>query len=212
MKRYFLIVIFLFFYSSALCKERNLSKISMNAGIGLPSIIRSYIKIRTENYSPKVKGLGPFILKIDYQISSRLSLGLNGMYNFTKVNWLTDGYGPAPYFEKQKFESGIEGKEYSLTSRLNYHFWKQKKTSFYGGLGIGYGLTNAKSFSKAPNPPFIIDIDFPSPLRFDATVGIRYFPIKHVGLYSELGLGKIWILLKKYFIPESLFQIGFIVK
>ncbi|MBK8144979.1 MAG: hypothetical protein IPK62_08255 [Bacteroidetes bacterium] len=53
---------------------------------------------------------------------------------------------------------------------------------------------------------------FPPPLSLECTWGIKYFPIKKVGVFAELGLGKSFLLFNKYFIPEALAQGGITIK
>lgn len=183
----------------------------ISGGYGFPSIIRAFLKLKTTRDQLQVMGYGPFILKTEYMLNDRFSIGLNTIYNYTKVSWMQDGYDPVT-FQKKKYENGVIGNELSSCVRGNYYFWKRKKITSYGGLGLGYGYVNVKSYSKAPTAPFVLDYDLPSPLRFEGTVGMRYFPVKQVGLFAELGLGKTWILLEHYFIPEALFQLGFTVK
>ncbi|MCC7029689.1 MAG: hypothetical protein IT257_05230, partial [Chitinophagaceae bacterium] len=55
---------------------------------------------------------------------------------------------------------------------------------------------------------FGFQFDLPPTLSLECTYGIKYFPIRNVGIFAEVGLGKSWILFDKYFIPDALLQAG----
>lgn len=182
-----------------------------SAGYGAPSIVRAFLKYKTTRDQIEVSGYGPIIFKGEYMISNKFSIGFNASYSRSKVTWQDTGYDTVQQ-KYRKFEFGIKAYELSGTLRGNYHFWKRKKIDSYAGLGVGYGLFHMWSYTLAHTTQFNIVYNFPPPVIMEATWGIRYFPTKNLGFYSEVGIGKSWILFNKYFLPEALIQAGLTLK
>jgi opacity protein-like surface antigen len=214
--RQFLIIVFILFTSFVALAEKKEhktkhSKVVLSAGYGAPSIIRTFLKKNTNKTEFDIEGYGPWMLKADYFFNKKWSIGLNLSYSFSRISWLDDGLDTAQNIMR-KYEYGIEMEEYSALLRTNYHFKQTQKIDAYVGMGIGYGSIALGTYTLAPVNEFPTVIKVPKPLSFEATVGARYFVTKHIGLYSEIGLGKAWLLLERYFIPESVFQAGVCVK
>lgn len=185
--------------------------VAITFGYGAPSIVRAYLKLKTTRDQITVAGSGPYIFKAEYMINHRLGVSLNGAYSQSRVFWYDVGYDTVKQIYRD-FEFGIKAYELSGTLRANYHYIKHKKLDAYAGVGFGYGLFNMRSYTLAHTTRFEIKYDVPKPLSLEATTGLRYFPIKNLGIYTEVGLGKSWILFKKYFLPEALVQAGLVVK
>lgn len=185
--------------------------IMITAGYGIPSIIRAYLKYKTTRDQIQVSGVGPFILKGEYMINKHFGIGLNGSFSWSKVSWYDTGYDTIQ-LKYRPFEFGIKAYEVSGTLRSNYHFWRRAKIDSYAGLAIGYGLIHMWSYTMAHTTRFSIEYDVPKPLSLECTWGMRYFPIKHLGIYTEVGLGKSWLLFRRYFLPEALIQTGVVLK
>ncbi|HNB81601.1 MAG TPA: outer membrane beta-barrel protein [Chitinophagaceae bacterium] len=183
----------------------------VTAGYGAPSIIRAYLKYKTTRDQIQVYGFGPAIGKIEYRLGKHWGIGLNGSYSQSKITWQDVGYDTVQQLYRL-FEFGIKAYEISGTLRFNYHYMQREKTDFYAGLGMGYGLIHMWSYTLAHTTRFSIVYDFPRPLSLEATAGFRYFPSKRMGIYSEIGLGKSWILFRKYFLPEALIQGGLVIR
>lgn len=183
----------------------------ISTGYAVPSIIRAYLKYKTTRDQIKVYGQGPFVLKTELMLSNRFGVGLNYSYSRSKITWEDVGYDTIQQLYR-KFEFGIKAYEISSTIRANYHFWKRKKIDCYAGLGIGYGMIHMASYTLAHTTIFSIVYDFPPPLSLECTWGMRYFPLKNLGVFTEVGLGKSWILFNKYFLPEALIQAGICYK
>mgnify|MGYP001627311218 CR=1 FL=1 len=204
-----------------------------SAGYGAPSIIRSYLKIRniinsdstvtrrevlkayftgrTYGNDMFVKGYGPIIFKAEYMLSKRWGVNINGAYSRSQVAWMEDGWDTIEV-RYRKFEAGIIGKELSGMLRVNYHYLKRAKVDMYAGLGYGRGLIRLQSYTKAHTSMFNIRYDIPRPISLEATTGIRYFPHRNIGIYSEFGVGKSWIIFRRFFLPEAILQGGVVVK
>jgi opacity protein-like surface antigen len=180
-------------------------------GYGFPSIIRVYLKNKTDQNQLSVKGKGPFLLKVEYMISNKLSVGVNAAYNSTQLSWMDDGYDPA-ILGNRPYEYGIKATEFSGTIRGNYHFKITKKFDWYAGIGFGYAKIKLQTYTLAPYNQFSVRYSFPRPYTFDITAGSRFFLTKHIGMFAEVGVGKAWLLFNKYFVPEAVIQGGFIIK
>ena len=185
--------------------------IIFSAGYGAPSIIRTFLKYKTTRDQITVSGTGPYILKGEYMLNKRLGIGFNAAYNQSKVRWEDFGYDTIQFIYR-KFEFGIKAYELSGALRLNYHFWHRKKIDAYAGLGVGSMVARMWSYTKAHTTKFGIEYDLPPPLIMEATCGFRYFATKRIGFYTELGIGKSWVLWDKYFLPEAVVQAGLILK
>lgn len=227
MKTFYFTILFLLFctYNTKLsfCQKKNkqieekqitsLNKgnVVYSLGMAVPSIIREYLKYKTDRDQIVIKGTGPFLIKSELMLSNRVGVSLNGSYTWAQISWQDDGYDTIQNIYR-KFEFGVRAYEISGIVRGNYHYWKRKKIDSYVGLGVGYALINMSSYTKAHTTKFKIVYDFPPPLSFECTWGLRYFPLKNLGIYTEVGLGKSWLLFNKYFIPEALVQAGICIK
>lgn len=191
-------------------KKARRAKFVISMGYGAPSILRKFLTINTKKTEFNIRGSGPYILKAEYVFHKNISIGFNATYNYSNVNWLEDGALPQGGWTK--YEYGVNVNEISVNIRANYHYWNRKKWDGYVGLGGGYGYIDAATYTKAPRVTFNSYYRFPNPISLECTAGLRYFIIKNVGLYTELGLGKSWILYEKYFIPEALIQSGICIR
>ncbi len=217
MKKYALLSLLLFISSTLFAQEKSNTEvenvcihkdnITFSVGYGAPSIVRTYLKLKNAHADFKIVGWGPYMFKVDYMLRNKWSIGLNFTYNFSRISWMDDGYDTVIH-GKRPYEYGIEAEDFSLTCRANYHFIRNKKMDVYAGLGAGYGKITLGTYTEAPLNQFSVGYAFPRPLSVETTIGIRYYIIKNIAIYSELGMGKSWILFKKYFIPESIIQGG----
>jgi len=185
--------------------------IVVSAGYGFPSIIRVYLKNKTDRNQLSVKGQGPFLLKVEYLISNKISVGINAAYNRTQLSWMDGGYDPAIHGNRP-YEYGIKATEFSSTIRGNYHFKSTEKFDWYAGIGLGYAKIKLQTYTLAPYNQFSVRYSFPRPYTFDLTAGSRFAATRHIGLFAELGIGKAWLLFNKYFVPEAVIQGGVIIR
>jgi len=182
----------------------------ITTGVGFPSILRLYLKKETKQTEYHIEGYGPLIFKLDYVLLKNFSAGLDATYNYTDLYYFDDGQDNNNKWSVYRY--GAKVKEFSANLRLNYHFYNKKKWDLYAGAGMGYGAINVETYSTAPRPSFYLNYNFPKPLSFESTAGARYFLNKHIGFYSEIGLGRSWVLYKKYFLPEAVIQGGISIK
>jgi outer membrane protein W len=178
---------------------------------GVPSIIRTFLKLKTNRDKITIVGFGPLMFKADYMFLNKWSIGLNGAYNFSRISWMDGGYDTALHHIRD-YEYGIEAEEISASLRGNYHFKRTKKIDAYVGLGLGYGRVTLGTYTLAPVNQFSVGYRIPRPLAFEGTVGCRYYFIKHMALFVDLGLGKSWLLYKKIFLPEAIIEGGLNIK
>lgn len=211
MKYFLLITLWISQYSFAQTKPSFIpspkGSIIVSAGYGAPSLIRSYLKKNTTKTQYNIIGFGPYMFKADYFITDKFSLGASVTYSFSRISWIDDGYDPSIH-AMGKFEYGIEMEDISASIRMNYHFSPQKRLDKYVGFGTGYGRIVLGTYTEAPVNQFSVAFSVPRPLSFETTFGLRYMATKRIGIYSEFGIGKSWILLHKYFLPESVIQAG----
>lgn len=180
-------------------------------GYGAPSIVRAFLKYKTTRDQIEVAGSGPYIFKSEFMITNRFGISTNLSYSQSRIFWYDVGYDTISQSYRD-FEFGIKAYELSGTIRGNYHYYKHPKLDAYVGFGFGYGLFNMESYTLAHTTKFKIKYEVPDPLSLEATTGLRYFPLKNLGVYTEVGIGKSWILYKKYFLPEALIQAGLVFK
>jgi hypothetical protein len=191
------------------CIKKNDAVITI--GYGAPSIIRAFLKYKTTRDQIRVSGAGPFIFKSELMLTNRIGVTLNATLSQSGIAWDDNGYDTINQ-KYREFEFGIRAVEFSGLVRGNYHFIRTSKFDAYGGLGFGYGFINMRAYTLAHTTTFSFKYALPNPLSLEATAGIRYFPLKNLGVYSEVGIGKSWILFEKYFIPEALIQSGIVFK
>ena len=183
---------------------------TLTMGYGVPSIIRAWLRSNTSRDQIRVRGYGPLILKGEYFLNKRFSLGLNATYSRSRVSWMDYGYDTIQQ-KYHLFEFGIKAYEISGNLRANYHFWKRRHIDSYAGLGLGFGYIKMWTYTYAHTTKFDMHYNVPRPINLECTWGFRYFPIKNLGVYTEVGIGKSWLLFNKYFVPEALIQSGLIL-
>jgi hypothetical protein len=204
-----------FLYSKEKGKDQSAcihkGNITFSGAYGFPSIVRAFLKIRTDRAQYSIMGMGPLMFKCDFMLNNRWSIGINAAYNFSRISWLDGGYDPQLHHIRD-YEYGIEAEEISGTVRTNYHFRTTNRKDVYAGFGLGYGHLTLASYTEAPLNQFSVGYAIPKPFSVEATIGYRHYFFKNIGIYTELGLGKSWILFKKYFLPEAIIQAGINLK
>lgn len=186
---------------------RSKNNVVLTVGYGAPSIIRGFLKKSTNKQDYTIMGYGPYMVKGEYFISSKWTVGFNFTYSFSRLSWMDEGYDTVTH-GMSMYEYGIEMEDYSLLLRVNYHFSPHKRFDKYIGFGTGYGHISLGTYTEAPVNKFSVGLILPRPLSLETTFGMRYFVTKRLAAYTEIGLGKSWLLFDKYFIPESIIQAG----
>lgn len=173
---------------------------------GGPSIIRAFVKKSLQNGDYTFSGAGPFMFKTEYKISKKIGVGINAYYNISDVSIIDEGRDSNYVWGRYTY--GAQIKELSANLRVNYHFLLREHWDLYAGLGLGYGKINFDSYSEAPVPSYSISFQIPKPYSYEATAGARYFIGKHFNINAELGMGRAWLLYKRFFLPEAVIQGG----
>jgi opacity protein-like surface antigen len=185
---------------------------AISLAYGTPGIMRTFIRKQETLFGANmhVRGYGSFVGKIEYHLIKHIGVVLNATYNYTNPYTFKEQPTFAGPWEDEEF--GVRVKEFSGTIRANYHFMNRKHWNMYAGLGIGTGYIEAKTYTLADYGGFESTNVYDSPIMTEATFGVRYFPIKNVGIFSEVGLGKGWILFQTYFVPDAFIQNGIVIQ
>lgn len=183
--------VIIFLFSLCLKPKQGLSQFFekenfiISAGAGVPNMqkyLLGFIALE-ENY--KTTGTPVYHVKIEYAIAKNFGIGLSTNYAYAKLIGT----------EKDFFDPNIIiTNTHELTSvkfnlRANYHFLSSKKFDTYIGGALGFGYIKYKYWSSKDDF-FDTQMDIPLAVGFEASVGLRYYPVKWIGLYTELGISK----------------------
>jgi hypothetical protein len=183
--------------SAQVYKEGNLI---IDAYYGFPNLMFYKWNSFTSTYSnysnAKNVSIGPVGGRIEYMLTERIGVGLNGSYSHTAINYLFDdmnGAGPLPY--------SVVINRFRIMPRFNFHIGKSSKFDPYVAGGIGYynrtvvfsPLNPANGYAD-PNTgdPFGPDWPFEPlliPVALEAKFGMRYFFTDRIGFGAEVGFG-----------------------
>jgi opacity protein-like surface antigen len=167
--------------------------ISVGYGIGnFSSAVFNFVTdvAGIENFKSRTSG--PFFFKGEYAVAEAIGVGLvvanisNISSDFTfKVNNPTTG-------QEETYTASLRRNNTSVMVRGNYHFVRTENWDVYAGLGLGGRFGGFKVTTNALDQfnQKIPDIPFINPFGFEVTVGVRYFPIPNLGIYSEFGGAK----------------------
>jgi hypothetical protein len=189
-------------------KKKN---VLVSIAYGLPSSIRMYLNRQESNRELTARGFGPMMLQVEYAITNKLSIGINGFYGYSDVSWIQDARNPATGLQ-EPYRHGAEVWEAGVNLRANYYFYKKKNWNLYGGLGAGRGHAEVETYSFAPKERIYIHHEFPTAWTFEGTAGARYFATQEIALFAEIGIGQSWFLYNYYYIPAAFGKLGFSIK
>jgi hypothetical protein len=143
-------------------------------------------------FREKTTDFGPMMLKYEYGITRRISLGLNLGFSNTFSTSQTDSLvyaGPLNVVNVERYQ---KLRKFQSLARANYHLdLSHFDNSFfqdldvYAGLGLGYGMTNAVVEHSIPyetdgdNLDHFFDVEL--------SIGARYYIEDFVGIYLEYG-------------------------
>lgn len=213
-KSYVLWIIFLLLaFNSRAQDEENYAgrfgkkNVLVSLSYGVPSALRMYLNRQESQRELTALGYGP-MMQIEYAISDKISIALNGFYGYSDVSWMQDARNPANGLQEQ-YRHGAEVWEAGVNLRANYYFYKKENWNFYAGLGAGRGHIEVETYSFAPKERIYIHHEFPTTWTFEGTVGARYFLTKEIALFAEAGIGQSWYLYNYYFVPAAFGKLGF---
>jgi hypothetical protein len=149
------------------------------------------------NYShAKNNSLGPAGGRIEFMLSRRIGVGIEGSYAHTGISYLfadDSNSVPKPY--------SVTINRFRILPRFIFHIGKNPRLDPYAAAGIGYynrtivftpknpanGLTNLTTGDVfGPLWPFS---DLLLPIAVTAKFGLRYFITEQIGIGVEVGIG-----------------------
>ncbi len=166
-------------YTATAFAQSPAGKINLSAGIGL---VPTYIEA-TEANTPALS------LQVGYRLSELFSLNAYGGYTevISKPKVLSEG-----------IESKIQNKTTMFGLKGQVHKSITKNFDIFGGLLIGYTMSNTTEFDnntgaivkRIEGEPTPFDPDAPKgELLYSGSIGFNYHIGKVIGIYSELGYG-----------------------
>ncbi|MEO8771750.1 MAG: outer membrane beta-barrel protein [Ferruginibacter sp.] len=151
--------------------DKHSSNISF--GYGLVSVWKTFLDKVIEIPEYKVKSTFFYTLIYEHAIYKRFSVGISASYS--RVNGKAD-----------RFELSDQITILSVLARADYHLFKSAKFDPYFGGGIGINNSKYKNLNTQTVIPDL-NKSIPSTLDFSAQLGLKYFPVKHFGVYMEAG-------------------------
>ncbi len=163
---------------------------AISAGVGFPNLSRLSNQLFKNDNGYTSKGSGPFHFKYEYYIKPRITVGLNINYNYFEASYFataSDGNKIVPN------KITIKNRSTAFNIRANFFILNpETHTKWQLYTGIGFGYKHGKLNLIAEYPEYKPTITLPRINRFGAecTLGARYFIVKNIGIYTELGLAK----------------------
>lgn len=139
-----------------------------------------------------VKGMGPFGGRAEYIIVDRLGVGIDFIYNSATANFAVDSLNVQvdPVEVVESFNLTYTMRRIRVLARANYHFVNTKMWDVYCTLGIGYNnRIHTLDGEGVFDWDFSRSFTFAYPIAARTGIGVRFYPVKWVGLGLELGLG-----------------------
>lgn len=149
------------------------NEVSVGLGYGFINLSKVFLKKFIEIPEYKVSKSQVFTLIGEYNLLKRFSFGISGTYNRIKG-------------ESKRFEIADQITLVYGLIRGNYHYVLNKWIDPYIGGGVGlssYKYKNLNSQTVGINP----NEKVPGTFDFSLQAGIKYFPTKHLGVYTEIG-------------------------
>lgn len=149
-----------------------------------------------------------FFGKLEYALSKHIGASIVVGYRKTEVsqerdyivivgtptvtpNYTTYNY----YFYKDRYTYYFSDASFGL--RFNIHFIEHKFLDPYIGFSSGYRLIDTSYDQKSTDPnasKYILQFERQKPVYLAATIGLRCFLTKQLGIYLEAGLDKFSII------------------
>lgn len=131
----------------------------------------------------KIQSYGPFSATVEYRLNQHISGGVSVAYSKIKGN-------------VPRFLIDEELTIFTAFARANYHFIHKKNLDSYVGLGGGYVRSVYQNSLGVPSD------DVPAVFGYSAQLGLKYYFLRNMGLYTELGyvngsfaqVGLVWKL------------------
>lgn len=165
--------------------------VMVDVNYGVPNLFNLVVKeaVKALNVEDlNAQGIGPVGARVDYMITERVGLGLDGAYSTLTVN-----YKKISSYDNQMYQYKATANRVRVIGRASYHFGGQSEHfDPYLTFGLGYMHTKVKVDSQ---DPYLgnnkLDVTIPLPVVIRASFGVRYFIVPNVGLNAEIGLGGV---------------------
>jgi hypothetical protein len=180
-----------------------------SSGYGFPSIYRFILSYENKTqYYYNLNGAGPFHNKLEYVYDKKVGASISGFYNTLNFNFK----GNNNLNDTFKYQV----RDFSIVGRLNYYFINKPHHQLYIGAGIGKIYFNNKVVRITnPEDTFLkstpVLTDFNKTI-LESTFGYRYFFNNYIGLYSEIGAGRVIKQFAKNGAIDSYIQLGVSLK
>jgi opacity protein-like surface antigen len=165
--------------------------ILISGGYGFGNFAKALFKAAEGAPGYQFKSFGPVFVKGEYAASDNVGIGIN--FAYLGMNSQLDYYMPDPNdpVDSIQYHAEVGLNSYSVLGRVNFHFANGDMIDPYFGLGVGY-RGGSWSFSDTdPNGDYTgIDNAKVMPFGFETTLGLRFYVIDMLGIYSEVGLAK----------------------
>lgn len=148
--------------------QHHIYRFECNAAYGIGNIWVAFLKKNYNTAEYKIQSYGPFSATIEYRFNQDISGGVSVAYSKIKGN-------------VQRFLIDEELTIFTAFARANYHFIHKQKLDSYVGLGAGYVRSVYQNSLGLPSD------DVPGIFGYSAQLGIRYYFLKNLGIYTELG-------------------------
>jgi len=137
----------------------------------------------------KSSNFGPIVLKYDYGVNDKFSMGLYFAHQKSTGKWTDESFDPItlnPYTYNYEISIGNT----VFLGRGNYHIkTKNDKLDPYVGLGIGYH--KYKYDVNSNDEYFKFSAEFGGAFGFGLQAGVRYEFTPLLGAYMEFGAGGV---------------------
>lgn len=137
-------------------------------------------------YDVEAKFITPYGLRIEYAFVDRISAGLEYNYNYRELSWKKDDTTSVAPLVIAPFKYSIIQKIHRFMPRITAHFGDEK-LEFFVGIGLGLRIANYKTKVTPDKPNWEFGWPGFNPFAFRASLGVKFYPMKNVGLFLEIG-------------------------
>jgi opacity protein-like surface antigen len=154
-----------------------------SAGFGVPNFSEIFAEAISVGFNESTSNkIGILHGKADFGLGNLVSMGV--VVNYNSMNTIEYRNGDKAPFRYTSL---------AISLRTNFHYYTDDKWDAYVGAGIGYKKIKYSRTENPNNNTFLVDdktITNRYPYSLEGTAGVRFFPIKMVGFYAELGLAQ----------------------
>lgn len=137
-------------------------------------------------YDVEAKFIMPYGGRIEYAFADRISAGLEYNFNYRELSWKKDDTTGVAPLVITPFKYTIIQKIHRFMPRITAHFGDEK-LEFFVGIGLGLRIAKYKTEVTPDKPSWEFGWPGFNPFAFRASLGVKYYPIKNIGLFFEIG-------------------------